>query len=251
MVVLSIGGLDPSGGAGILQDSLTIQDLGGRAMAVSTAWTVQSSRGVQGWDPVPPDSVARQVRAVLDDFPVSAVKIGMIGTGAHADALARTLAERALPVVLDPVLRASLGGALGDVSLAEGIRRLLPVSRLVTPNLDEAGALLGHPVRDLDGMAAAAAELVRMGAQAALVKGGHLAGDPSDVLADAEGVTEFAGERVGDGVVHGTGCVLSSAIGFFLASGLPVRRAVGLARDYLTRRLRGAKHVGKGPLAYL
>jgi len=251
MIVLAIGGLDPSGGAGILQDARTIEDLGGRAMAVATAWTAQSSGGLAAWAPLPPEAVARQLHAVLSDFEVAAVKIGMLGSAAHADVVLEPLRGRGLPIVVDPVLAASIGGALADPALLSTLVRLLPFVSVVTPNLDEATALLGRPVRDADAMRDAARKLVDMGAAAALVKGGHLPGDPRDMLADADGVVEIGGERVGAGPVHGTGCVLSSALALFLASGLPVRRAVALARDHLLRRLRRAEHLGGGPLGYL
>jgi len=251
MIVLCIGGLDPSGGAGILQDVRTVEDLGGRAMAAATAWTAQSSQGLREWGPLPPDATARQIRSALDDFPVRAVKIGMVGTAAHGTAIFEALGERSLPVVLDPVLAASVGGGLAAADLVGALRRWLPRVAVVTPNLDEAEALLGRPVRDVAAMIDAGRQLVAEGAGAALVKGGHLVGDPRDVLVDADGVVELGGPRLGDAPVHGTGCALASALAFYLASGLPVRKASSLARDHLVRRLGSARRVGIGPLAYL
>jgi hydroxymethylpyrimidine/phosphomethylpyrimidine kinase len=251
MIVLAIGGLDPSGGAGILQDARTIEDLGGRAMVAATAWTAQSSRGVTAWEPVAPAVLRAQVDAVLGDFDVRAVKIGMVGAAANAEALADVLQGRNLPIVLDPVLAASLGGALGGPDVVAALRALLPRVRVVTPNLDEAEALAGRPARTIEEMAVAARELLAGGAAAAMTKGGHLDGDPCDVLADAEGVLELRGSRIGTAPVHGTGCVLASALAFHLAAGLDVRCAAALARDHLRRRLERAVRLGAGPLAHL
>jgi hydroxymethylpyrimidine/phosphomethylpyrimidine kinase len=249
MIVLAIGGLDPSGGAGILQDARTLSDLGGRAMAVATAWTAQSSRGVEAWGAIAPEATGRQIGAVLADFPVRAVKVGMLGTAAHAGVIADALRGRGLPVVLDPVLAASVGGSLARPDLVEALRRILSIARVVTPNLDEAEALAGRPVRDVAAMIEAGRRLVGDGAAAALIKGGHLA-EPRDVLVDTDGVLELSGPRVSEGPVHGTGCVLASALAFFLASGMTARQAAALARDHLLRRLAQAERLGGGPLAY-
>ncbi|MEK6607076.1 MAG: hydroxymethylpyrimidine/phosphomethylpyrimidine kinase [Myxococcota bacterium] len=243
MIVLCAGGLDPSGGAGILADARAVADLGGRPMAVATAWTAQSSRGVAAWGALPADAVRAQVAALLHDFPVAIVKVGMVGSAEVAGALADLCVGR--DVVLDPVLVASVGGPLAGGDVAAALRAWLPRVRLVTPNLDEAEALAG--TRDAE---AAARALVAMGARAALVKGGETA---VDVLCDRDSgrVERIAAAPVAtDGPVHGTGCMLASAIATLLARQTPLPEAVRLAKEYVAVRIAAAAPLGTGPLRY-
>ncbi|WP_370614969.1 bifunctional hydroxymethylpyrimidine kinase/phosphomethylpyrimidine kinase [Mumia sp. Pv 4-285] len=257
-VMLSIAGSDPSGGAGIQADLKTATALGAYGAAVVTALTVQNTRGVTGIQSVPPDFVADQIRSVLDDLDVGAVKIGMLGTADVVVAVSVALADADVPIVLDPVMVATSGDRLVPSDAVDAIRTMLvPLATVVTPNVPEAAVLVGaDPAKDVDGLAEAAYALREVGAAAALVKGGHLGGDLSvDVLADADGVRSFEAARVSTPNTHGTGCTLSSAIATGLALGLPLREAVADAKAYLTGALlSGAEHSvghGNGPVDHL
>ncbi|KAA1420409.1 bifunctional hydroxymethylpyrimidine kinase/phosphomethylpyrimidine kinase [Mumia zhuanghuii] len=250
-VMLSIAGSDPSGGAGIQADLKTATALGAYGAAVITALTVQNTLGVTGIHAVPPDFVAAQIRSVLDDLDVGAVKIGMLGTADAVVEVAVALGSADVPIVLDPVMVATSGDRLVPPDAVDAIRTmLLPLATVVTPNVPEAAVLVGaDPAKDVDGLAEAAYALRGIGASAALVKGGHLGGDLSvDVLADADGVRTYEAPRVATANTHGTGCTLSSAIAAGLALGLPLRDAVADAKDYLTGALRGGadQHLGHG-----
>ncbi|KHL19025.1 hydroxymethylpyrimidine/phosphomethylpyrimidine kinase [Mumia flava] len=257
-VMLSIAGSDPSGGAGIQADLKTATALGVYGAAALTALTVQNTRGVTGIHGVPPAFVADQVRAVLDDLEVGAIKIGMLGTADVVDAVAEVLAGTDVPVVLDPVMVATSGDRLVPEDAVEAIRdRLVPRATVVTPNVPEAAVLAGvAPARSVDDLGAASRALREAGAAAALVKGGHLGGPESvDVLADTAGVRAYASPRVATRNTHGTGCTLSSAIASGIASGLALRDAVGAAKDYLDGALDAGADLeighGHGPVDHL
>ncbi len=249
---LSIAGSDPSGGAGIQADLKTFSALGVYGMAVVTALTAQSTRGVTGIHVVPPDFVAEQIRAVFADIRVSAVKIGMIADAAIAGAVADVLARHVdVPVVLDPVMIAKGGASLlTDDAMTVLKTRLLPLATIVTPNLPEAAALLGEPeASSREEMANQALRLVALGANMALVKGGHLPGvDSPDVLASAAGLTWFEAPRVATRNTHGTGCTLSSAIAAELAKGVLPQDAVAVAKTYVAGAIDAADvlNVGSG-----
>ncbi|MGH3322371.1 MAG: bifunctional hydroxymethylpyrimidine kinase/phosphomethylpyrimidine kinase [Streptosporangiaceae bacterium] len=251
-VMLSVAGSDPSGGAGIQADLKTATALGVYGAAVITSLTAQNTTGVSGIFGVPAEFVARQYESVVTDLDVHALKIGMLGSADVVVALAEAM--RRYPVrhvVLDPVMVATSGDRLVPEDTVDAIRtHLLPLASVVTPNLLEAGTLLGWPApRERGEMAAAAAALRELGAGAALVKGGHLTDTTSDdVLVDAEGAAEFASARVATGNTHGTGCTLSSAIASMLVRRLPLRQAVEEAKNYVTGALRGGAdlHVGAG-----
>jgi len=246
-VVLTIAGSDPSGGAGIQADLKTFQQFRVYGAAVITALTVQNTRGVRAVHPVAPDVVIDQLDAVTDDLPLAAAKIGLVPTPAVAEALAARLGRGALPnLVLDPVLVAGSGDALGAAGTAAALRALLPHATLVTPNLAEAAALTGHPVRDVDEMIAAGRELVALGSAAALVKGGHLPGPPVDVLVTRDGVHRLAGTRVAVSRTHGTGCTLSAAIAAGLGAAMDLLPAVERAVAYVRAGLAAAPALGGG-----
>jgi hydroxymethylpyrimidine/phosphomethylpyrimidine kinase len=247
VVVLSIAGSDPSGGAGIQADLKTFQQLRVYGAAVLTALTVQNTRGVRAVHPVAPQVVIAQLDAVTDDLPVAAAKIGLVPTPAVAAALEARLHRAPLPnLVLDPVLVAGSGDVLGSAGTAAALRALLPFAALVTPNLAEASALTGREVRSVDEMIAAGRELLSLGSAAALVKGGHLAGPPVDVLVTSDAVHRLAGERVPVARAHGTGCTLSAAIAAGLGSGLELLAAVERAVRYVRAALTAAMALGGG-----
>lgn len=253
--VLSIAGSDPSGGAGIQADLKTFSALGAYGMAVLTALTAQSTRGVTGVRVVEPDFVAEQVRTLLADCRLDAVKIGMLASAATAEVVGDLLAELPadVPVVLDPVMVATSGDRLLDDDAVDACRRLSRRADLVTPNAPETAVLLEtREATDLDGLRDQAAALIDHGWTRVLVKGGHLTGPPTDVYADAEGVVELTGERVVTDCTHGTGCTLSSAIAALRPRHPDWPSTARAAKSWLTGALRAADALeigaGHGPV---
>lgn len=245
--VLVIAGSDPSGGAGLQGDLATLAAAGASGMAVPTALTVQSRSGVRRVEPVAPARVAAAVRGVLDQQPVDAVKIGMLHDGAVAAAVASALRRFAGPVVIDPVLRPTRGRTLAQRGLASALRGvLIPRASVVTPNLDEASALCRQPIRGVEQMVAAGSALVALGAQCALLKGGHLVGDAIDVVVDGRGFALVWGVRRRTRRTHGTGCALSTLIAVALARGRSGRDACIEARQQLDRALCSDHPIGRG-----
>jgi hydroxymethylpyrimidine/phosphomethylpyrimidine kinase len=244
-VVLTIAGSDSGGGAGIQADLKTFAALGAFGTSVVTAITAQNTLGVTAIHPVPADMVAAQLDAVLADFEVAAVKVGMIGDAAVAEVIASNAAR--LPnLVVDPVLVATSGSRLGE---AAAVASLLAYPCVVTPNRHEAGALAGCPVETVEEMVAAAERLAAAGPRAVVVTGSELA---VDVLRH-DGVTAvLRGEPVDTRNSHGSGCTFSSAIAVRLALGDPVPEAVRAAKKYVTTALLGGREwqlgAGPGPL---
>lgn len=256
--VLSIAGSDPSGGAGIQADLKTIGALGGYGMAAITALTAQNTRGVTAVHVPPAAFLVAQLDAVFADVRVDAVKIGMLADAAVVAAVAGRLTAHAAPnIVLDPVLVATSGDALGTPGVVEAmLQALLPHARLVTPNLPEAARLAGRPVATtLAAMQDTARALVQVGARAVLVKGGHLTGaEAVDVLFDGGLMRVFTAPRIDTANTHGTGCTLSSGIATCLAQGADLPGAVERAKAYLTEALRRSVDLtvgsGHGPVQH-
>lgn len=246
---LTIAGWDPSGGAGVAQDLRTFAACDIWGLGAITAVTAQDTLEVHSWEPVPVELVRAQIEAMARDIGVMATKTGMLATAAHVEMVARAARDLALgPLVVDPVLMASSGGALGTDGVCEAIRdALLAGAALVTPNLAEASALTGMAVTGMASMRDAARALRSLGARAALVTGGHLDGDAIDVLIDADGVFhDIASTRIASEDDHGTGCVLSAAIAARLAHGDDLVGAVRYAKGVVGRALRGARRFGAG-----
>jgi hydroxymethylpyrimidine/phosphomethylpyrimidine kinase len=256
--LLSIAGSDPSGGAGVQADLKTFAAFGGYGMAAITALTVQNTKGVSKVAPVPSALVAAQIDALFEDIAVDAVKIGMLARPSTARAVADSLKRAgAQNIVLDPVLRASLGADLSAVGLPKALlTHLAPLATLITPNLAEAAILTQTPLaRNVQDMEAQARALVAAGAKAALVKGGHLDGAPVDALCAQDAIRVFYGERVGTQNTHGTGCALSSAIACLLARGLEMDAAIESAKRWLAQALAAGAGMrlgaGSGPPDHL
>ena len=257
--VLSIAGSDPSGGAGIQADLKTFAALGCYGMAVITALTAQNTQGVSGVHIPPAEFVAQQIDAIFADIEVSAVKIGMLGSPDVVEAVAQALKRHgAKNIVLDPVLVATSGDSLGAPGVVEVMRaHLLPLARVVTPNIPEAMRFTGlAEPQNVQDLAVLAGHFLALGAQAVLVKGGHMQGDKaSDVLFEADQAEVFSQPRVDTKNTHGTGCTLSSAIAAQLAKGLELPRAVESAKAYLTQALRDSARLdvghGHGPVHHL
>ena len=248
--VLVVAGSDSGGGAGIQADIKAITVLGGFAMTAVTALTAQNTLGVHGVHPVPLDFVQLQIACVLDDIGADAIKTGMLGDAATIATVVAALSARAagVPWVVDPVMVAKGGHSLLATEAVAYLReRLVPRAAVLTPNIPEAEALCGHPIQDAAAMREAAVALRGLGATAVLLKGGHLAGDALvDVLATADGITEFHGERIATRHTHGTGCTLASAIAAGLAQGMTLHDAVARARGYVLAAIRGAPGFGAG-----
>lgn len=254
--VLTIAGSDPGGGAGIQADLKTFSALGAYGMSVITALTAQNTRGVDGVHPVPPDFVMQQMDTLFADIRVSAVKVGMVGTSPVVRAVAEGLRRHPVPyVVIDPVMVAKGGAPLLDTEAVAAVRDdLLPLATVITPNLPEAGTLLGRPApTTLQEMEDAARELQRLGPGAVLIKGGHLGGETStDLLFDGKQVRTFVAVRIKTNNTHGTGCTLSSSIAALLPSVPDLTETVRRAKDYLHAAIAAADRLdvgaGHGPV---
>ncbi len=248
--VLIVAGSDSGGGAGIQADIKAVSALGGFAMTAITALTAQNTQGVFGIHGVPVEFVAQQMRVVLEDLGADVVKSGMLHSVAVIETVVATLAAVAptLPLVADPVMVAQSGATLLEESAVEALRRLLvPAATLLTPNAPEAARLTGLAVESLDDQKRAAEALLRLGAKAVLVKGGHLGGETlSDVLATPEGLEVMTQPRIATEQTHGTGCTLASAIAAGLAQDLPLPEAVRRGRAYLRIALQTAPGFGRG-----
>lgn len=246
--VLTIAGSDSGGGAGIQADLKTFAAFDLHGLSAITAVTAQNTRQIASSFCLPSKTVIAQIQALFDDFDIRAVKIGMLGSAANVDAVARTLVHvRAKNIVLDPVLIASSGmPLLAPQGLLAMRRNLLPIVDVLTPNLPEAETLLGRRLANANARRAATRELIGCGPKAVLLKGGHAQGaHVSDYLAHASGESELRHPRLPIRA-HGTGCVLSAAIAAGLALDRPLRDAVADAEEFLRDALVHSYRAGKG-----
>jgi hydroxymethylpyrimidine/phosphomethylpyrimidine kinase len=239
--VLAVGGSDSGGGAGIQADLKVLHTLGVHACTAVTAVTAQDTTAVRGVWPVPAEALRGQLRAVLDDIGADVVKTGMLPTADAVTVVAECVAG--LPLVVDPVGVSSTGQQLGDLG---ALRDLLPLALVVTPNLAEVQALTGVVVTTADDLREAAEAVRALGPQWVLVKGGHLPGDPVDLLYDGTHSLELAGPRVRTPHSHGTGCTLAAALAGHLALGLSVPEAAARAKEVVTTALRLSYPLGHG-----
>jgi hydroxymethylpyrimidine/phosphomethylpyrimidine kinase len=245
--VLAIAGSDSGGGAGIQADLKTMLALGVHGMTVICAVTAQNSVGVQGYWELPAEAVAAQLDSVLSDIGAQAVKTGMLASAELVGTVCDALSGVAAPVVVDPVAVSKHGDSLLSAGTLEAVRaRLLPLATVVTPNLHEAELLTGLSITDEAQMQKAAAMIGAMGPQWVLMKGGHLPGNPVDLLFDGDRVTRYPGQRIASVHTHGTGCTLASAIASRLAIGDDVPAAVQAAKEYVTGAISGGFALGAG-----
>lgn len=246
--VLIIAGSDSGGGAGIQADIKTVTMLGGYAATAITAVTIQNTLGVTGVHPIPPEVVEAQARAVLDDIGADAIKTGMLGDVAMVETVARILGGASAPAVVDPVMVAKGGSNLLAPEAVDAVRTLMiPRAALLTPNAPEAQALTGLPVEGLDDQRRVGEALLKLGARAVLMKGGHVPGETvTDILLTTDGETTYEGERLHTRHTHGTGCTLASACAAGLAQGLPLTQAVARAWAYVHEAMRAAPGLGGG-----
>lgn len=248
-VVLTIAGSDSGGGAGIQADLKTFHQFGAFGTSVIVALTAQNTRGVSAVHAVPLDNVRAQLDAVAADLPPAACKTGMLATAALVEEVADGIARHRLRhYVCDPVMVATSGDRLLDADALRTVRtRLLPLATVVTPNLDEAALLVEDPVETVAQMEKAGRALVLQGADAALVKGGHLDGEAVvDVLVTPTDVRRFSHPRIVTTSTHGTGCTLSAGLAAGLAHGRPLERAVADALDFVHRAIAAAPGLGGG-----
>lgn len=245
---LTIAGSDSGGGAGIQADLKTFEAHGVFGTTAITAVTAQNTLGVTDIAVMTPGMVAAQIDAVVSDLGADATKIGMLASAGIAQVVAGAIERHGLRrVVLDTVMISKSGARLLPEDAIGALRtHLLPLATVITPNVPEAEVLLGRSITTHAALANAARELVAAGAQAALVKGGHLAGPATDVLFDGQRLTEFSAERIEGRHTHGTGCTLSAAIAARLALGDELVEAVRRAKDYVSAAIRRAPGLGRG-----
>lgn len=256
-VVVSIAGSDSGGGAGIQADLKTISALGAYAATIITAITAQNTLGVRAIQSVSGDVFRQQLSAVMEDFEIAAVKIGMLHSVEIVEILVEAL-QKYKPnyVVIDPVMVATSGDSLIEDATIESMKtKLFPLATIITPNLKEASILLQRPIKNVEQMKEAANELLMYGNQSVLIKGGHLEQD--DIIDVLKLKTEnqiytFEAKWIASKNLHGTGCTLSSAIATYLALGNTVIEAVNLAKQYVYQAILHGKDItighGHGPL---
>jgi hydroxymethylpyrimidine kinase/phosphomethylpyrimidine kinase len=246
--VLSIAGWDPSAGAGVAADLKTIAAFGNYGVGVITSVTAQNTQGVQAIYDLPMEFIAQQIESLTSDVEVHAVKVGMLGTARTASLVASLIPSLKLQhVVVDPVLRSTSGTLLlekrGIPVLKE---KLLRLASVVTPNLDEASALTGLHVTDVKTMKDAARSLVKAGAKAAVVTGGHLGPRAIDVLYDGHKFSVYDSTKLATTSTHGAGCTFATAVACLLARNVPLPEAVDEAKRYVARAMNHPYRIGKG-----
>jgi len=246
-IVLTIAGFDPSSGAGTTADIKTIAAHGCYGVGCVTALTVQSTQGVRRSEPISGKLIRDTLRELAADFSFAAARIGMLGSADGVAAVVEFLKGNKVPnVVLDPVITSSSGEPLLEAKGVDRMRKeLLPLANIITPNIDEAAALAGMPVSNVEQMRAAAAALHKLGAKNVVVTGGHL-DKPVDVLSVGGSVHEFASDRQRSTSTHGTGCAFATALACHLALGRDLDDAVVLAKAYVSSAIARAAKIGKG-----
>jgi hydroxymethylpyrimidine kinase/phosphomethylpyrimidine kinase len=271
-VVLTIAGFDPSGGAGIIADIRTIVALGCTPVAAVTSITMQNSEGVSGAIHQTAEALRAQILPVVTEFRVAAVKVGMLPTRESVMEVVRLIHEQRIPApVVDPVLRSTSGYELMESDAIEMLlAELMPLARVITPNIPEAETLTGLHIENEEGMREAASRLRDTGARAVLIKGGHLkqrsevsdqrsvrgisptvregSDQAIDVLDDEGRVTVFSGEWIDASPVHGTGCMLSAAMAACLAQGMTLEESVRAAKQFVGNAIRYAPKLGPDPV---
>jgi hydroxymethylpyrimidine/phosphomethylpyrimidine kinase len=247
VVVLCIGGSDPTGGAGIQADLKTFQHFGVHGLSVVTAVTVQNTSGVISTNPVSEELVRTQLAALANDIKIDAIKIGMLTTADVVRVVAEFVRTQNVPTVLDPIIVSSNGiRFLDDDAIAILKKELLPLVTIITPNIPESEIFTGLRMETGDSIIHASLLLHDVGAKAMLIKGGHATGDESrDLFYDGLGIEWLSAPRIAK-QVHGTGCLLSSAIASYLATGMTLRNSVIEAKKFITSMLEQALPLGSG-----
>ena len=256
--VLTIGGSDSSGGAGIQGDLKTFSALSCYGMSVITALTAQNTQGVQAVQGIPSKFIYSQITSIFDDIRVDAIKIGMLFNASVVKEVAKCLYDyKGLPIVLDPVMFAKSGDRLIEKTAIEAIKKqLFPLATIVTPNIAEAAALIGRSIQSPKEIEMATLELCSLGPEAIVIKGGNLKTQTSDdcMISKGNRIKWLKQKRILTQNTHGTGCTFSSAIASFLAKAYSIEDAIRLAKKYLTKALEAGSDItigaGKGPVMH-
>ena len=247
-VALTIAGSDSGGGAGIQADLKTFAALGVHGTSAITAITAQNTVTVTDIFELPTKIIVAQIDAIVSDFGVGAVKTGMLSSSKIIVAVANAIEMHRIPnLVVDPVMVAKGGARLLREEAIDALRsRLLPLAAVITPNMPEAEVILGRPIVTIAERREAARDLVGLGPQAAVVKGGHAEGDATDVYWDGSDMVELPAPRAPTTNTHGSGCVFSAAIAAGLARGLEPLPAVRLAKEFITGAIGHSLEIGRG-----
>ena len=245
---MTIAGSDSGGGAGIQADLKTFSALGVFGTSTLTAITAQNTVGVTAVHEIPTDVIAAQIDAVVSDIGADAVKTGMLSSSPIVATVADAVRRHGIAnLVVDPVMVAKSGDRLLRQEAIATIRNeLIPLAKVVTPNIPEAEDLTGQSIESDDDVRRAAEAIIGMGAKSVVIKGGHREGPPTDVLYDGEEFLEFTTERIPSTNTHGTGCTFASAVAAGLAHGLETPAAVRQAKDYVTAAISAAYPIGQG-----
>lgn len=247
-LALTVAGSDSGGGAGIEADLKTFAALGVHGLVAIAAVTAQNTKGVLAIHDVPAEMVRMQIDAAVEDTGVRMMKTGMLHTAASVGVVAKAILDHRLCAVVDPVMVSKSGTALLRPEAVKAlVEEVLPICEVVTPNLDEAERLSGMTIRSVEDSKAAGARILDLGPKAAVVKGGHLVGEPVDVLC-VKGLPplEYHGRRIQSAATHGTGCVFSASLASFLALGMPTEESVGRAKDFVSSAISHGLAVGRG-----
>ena len=246
--VLVIGGSDPSGGAGVQTDIKAITALGLHAAAIPTCTTIQNTQRVKGFSCQKPDLIAQQIDMIMEDMNICFVKIGMLGSSENGSLLAKMIKRFQWKTILDPVLRSSSNDPLSTTeSLASLKKELISQSYIFTPNIDEASIITNRSIHTLDDMKDAAEDIISIGAQHVVIKGGHgVQEQVSDVFFDGEKHIVYSLPRIPQKKAHGSGCTFSSLIAGYLALGNPIEKAVQQAKQSLWMMIKRGYTPGKG-----
>lgn len=244
---LTIAGSDPCAGAGLQADLRVFGSLGVYGMAVPTAITIQNTKGVKEIIPLPAGSVRKQLKTLLEDVKIDALKTGMLLTKENILAVEEAVKRYKIKkFVLDPIIKSSTGVELLKKDAALLLKkRLFPLALIITPNINEAEILTGIKIKDEGDIRLAAKMLYEMAPKNVLIKGGHLKGEPVDFLFDGKKFTLFKGKRAGGVKLHGAGCVFSAAITAYLAKGMSVEKAVGEAKGFINIAIKKSVAIGK------
>jgi hydroxymethylpyrimidine/phosphomethylpyrimidine kinase len=245
---MTIGGSDPSGGAGIQTDIKTFQSLGLHPLSIITSITVQNTQVVKNIIPIEPNIIQNQIETIMEDIPVQFVKTGLLYESAIAKEVAHACERYKWDLVVDPVLIATSGDALASSDLKHDIKKiLLPISRVITPNIPEAETLTNTHIETVDDMKNAAKKIHSFGAENVIVKGGHLSGSTAyDVLYDGTTITVLSLPKIPQRKAHGSGCTFSALLTGYLAKGLTIHTAFSQAKSALWQMIHTGYNIGKG-----
>ncbi|MBI3449090.1 MAG: bifunctional hydroxymethylpyrimidine kinase/phosphomethylpyrimidine kinase [Acidobacteria bacterium] len=246
--VMSIAGWDPSAGAGVAADLKTIAAFGHYGVGVITSVTAQNTTGIQAIYDLPMEFIAQQIESLHSDIDIHAVKVGMLGTARAATIVASLIHTLRLEnVVVDPVLRSTSGTSLLEKKAISVLReKIFPLAAVVTPNMEEASALTGARATDVRSMKEAARALVKAGARAAVVTGGHLGPRAIDILYDGRKFSLYDSTMIPTTNTHGVGCTFATAVACLLARGTALPEAVDEAKRYVARAVNHPYKIGKG-----